>query len=88
MLNENGRLYVSKDGRSEKLWLREPLINSERAAMSPKRPPAALRILPIVRLLAAIRALPETVSNLIAARSELIRGSLGSTRDLAPGSYT
>jgi hypothetical protein len=32
--------------------------------------------LPIVRLLAAIRALPETVSNLIAARSELIRGSL------------
>jgi hypothetical protein len=33
--------------------------------------------LPIVQLLAAIRALPETVSNLIAARPELIRGSLG-----------
>jgi hypothetical protein len=44
--------------------------------MSPNRPPAALRILPIVQLLAAIRALPETISNLIAARPELIRGSL------------
>ena len=43
--------------------------------MSPKRPPAALRILPIVRLLAAIRALPETVSNPIALAPELIRGS-------------
>jgi len=44
--------------------------------MSPKRPPAALRILAIVQLLPAIRALLETVSNLIVARPELIRGSL------------
>jgi len=52
--------------------------------MSPKRPPAALRILPIVRLLAAIRALPEIVSNLIAARPELIRGSLTQTQIYMP----
>jgi hypothetical protein len=45
--------------------------------MSPKRPPAALRILPKVQLLPAIRALPETVSDIIATRPELIRGSLG-----------
>jgi hypothetical protein len=43
--------------------------------------------LPIVQLLAAIRALPETVSNLIAARPELIRGSLDFLNQQVTGAF-